>query len=304
MKWLIKALFQKTVSFIPGSTNINYFFQSKVFKNLPRNDNEFLNIIREGILHNNMYEKYNSSKGLSNVKFFEFGAGWDLIIPVLYSCIGVKSQTIVDLYLNVRYDLIEDTLTKIKKYKDEIESICQKKIKVSDTTTINCLDDIEKLFGIRYLAPYDARKTNLPDESFDFISNTATLEHIPYEDLIQIFRECRRILKKNGIISCIIDLKDHYSYFDKSISYYNFLKFSDEAFGKFNSSVFSQNRLRYKDYIGIFKKCNYDIIYEKIDYPDENDIGVLKNLKVNKKFDTNDYISLGIKGIHIILKKK
>jgi SAM-dependent methyltransferase len=303
MKWLIKAAFQKTISYIPGSTNINYFFQSKIFKNLPRNDKEFLDIISEGILHYNMNEKYNCINNLSNVKFFEFGAGWDLIIPVLYSCIGVKSQTIVDVHLNIRYDLIEDTMTKVKKYRDKIESLCQKKIKVYDSIKINNLEDIEKFLGIKYLAPYDARKTNFQDESFDFISNTATLEHIPYEDLIQIFYECHRILKKNGIISCMIDLRDHYSFFDKSISYYNFLKFSEKTFSCFNSSIFSQNRLRYKDYIDIFKKCNYEIVYEKIDLPDDNDINELKNLKINNQFNISDYSKLGVKGIHIVLGK-
>jgi SAM-dependent methyltransferase len=303
MKWFIKAAFQKTISYIPGYTNINYFFQSEVSKNLPRNDQQFFDIINEGILHYKICKKYNRFNNLSDANFFEFGAGWDLIIPILYSCIGVKSQTIVDLYLNVRYDLIEDTLSRIRKDREKIEALCQNKINVYDTIKINSLDDLDRHFGIRYLAPYDARKTNFQDESFDFISNTATLEHIPYEDLIQIFYECHRILKKNGIISCLIDLKDHYSYFDKSISYYNFLKFGENSFKYINSSVFYQNRLRYKDYIEIFKKCNYKIIYEKIDFPDTNDIEILKNLKINKKFDLRDYQNLGVKGIHIVLKK-
>lgn len=41
--------------------------------------------------------------------------------------------------------------------------------------------------------PRDARQTGLPASHFDFVFRTATLEHIPAEDIPAIFRECARL---------------------------------------------------------------------------------------------------------------
>ena len=44
---------------------------------------------------------------------------------------------------------------------------------------IASLEELEARFGIRYLAPRDARATALPAGSVDFVSSTSTLEHVP-----------------------------------------------------------------------------------------------------------------------------
>src|SRR6476619_3422483 len=87
---------------------------------------------------------------------------------------------------------------------------------------ISRLEGLEERFGIRYLAPCDARGTGLPAESIDFVSSTDTCEHIPGTELAEIFRECHRLLRPGGAFSCRIDLQDHYAYFDRSLSKYNF----------------------------------------------------------------------------------
>ena len=47
-----------------------------------------------------------------------------------------------------------------------------------------------------YRAPGYARATGLPADSVDCATNTATLEHIPVEDIAQIFAEMFRVLKR------------------------------------------------------------------------------------------------------------
>ena len=55
---------------------------------------------------------------------------------------------------------------------------------------------------------------SLPAASVDFVSSTNTLEHIPATDIGPILAECRRLLRPDGVVSCRIDMRDHYSYFD------------------------------------------------------------------------------------------
>jgi ubiquinone/menaquinone biosynthesis C-methylase UbiE len=64
--------------------------------------------------------------------------------------------------------------------------------------------------GIRHLAPCDARSTGIPAESVGVVSNTFTLEHIPERDIAAILAESGRLLRA-GIVTCAIDMKDHYS---------------------------------------------------------------------------------------------
>lgn len=227
MNWLVKASMQKSFSYLPKGDEVNYFFQHKVAKNLPVRDEKFYEKVILATKLFDTYLEYCPADEISNCAFYEFGAGWDLIGPLTYHALGVENQTLVDINPNVRLDLVNDSLQKFSAYKSRLEQITGKSFKTVGLSPLASFEDLKSRFGISYISPLDARNTGLPAESFDFISSTNTLEHIPVPDILLILAECRRLLKPGGIISSIIDLQDHYSYFDRSISCYNFLKFSD-----------------------------------------------------------------------------
>ena len=58
--------------------------------------------------------------------------------------------------------------------------------------------DLEN-FGIFYKAPFDARMTKLLDASIDACVSTDTFEHIPKDEILEILKELKRILKPGGI---------------------------------------------------------------------------------------------------------
>ena len=126
---------------------------------------------------------------------------------------------------------------------------------------------MKEYYGIEYIAPLDARKTDLPDCSIDCCTNTFTLEHIPATDIKLIFKELYRIIKPGGIVSCFVDMNDHYAYFDNKINVYNFLSFSSTKWKFINSSVHYQNRLRHPDYHEIYKDCGFKIIHKELKLP-------------------------------------
>ena len=59
-------------------------------------------------------------------------------------------------------------------------------------------------------------------------------------------------LKKNGMISAIIDYSDHYAHTDPAIGLLNFLNYSSDDWKKYNHESHYQNRLRHYEYIDIF----------------------------------------------------
>ena len=126
--------------------------------------------------------------------------------------------------------------------------------------TISSTAEFEPRFGIRYLAPCDARATGLPSESVDFISSTDVCEHIPEPDLAEILRECARLLRPGGLVSFRIDLADHYSYFDRKLSRYHFLRYDDRAWRWVNSPLQYQNRLRVSDDRRLVDGAGFEVV--------------------------------------------
>ena len=75
----------------------------------------------------------------------------------------------------------------------------------------------------------------------------------------EIFTEIKRILKPGGIISAIVDYSDHYAHTDRNIGLLNYLRFTPEAWSKYNHSSHFQNRLRHHDYREMFEDLGFEI---------------------------------------------
>jgi SAM-dependent methyltransferase len=232
-------------------------------------------------------------------KYYEFGAGWDLTTPITFGLLGFE-VICIDKRRLIFNQLIYDTITKFNKNIEQLPF----SIKPMDVIHKQYqLDYLENKFNFNYTAPLDARNTKFNSDYFALATSTATFEHIPEQDLYFILNETYRILKQGGILSLIIDYRDHWSYFDNSISIYNFLTYSDRAWKKYNPSLHYQNRLRHKDYLNIISKTNFKIMEDIAELPSKEEIKILEKLAINNKFKDYSIEELSIKGSLIVLKK-
>jgi len=232
-------------------------------------------------------------------KYYEFGAGWDLITPIAMGLLGFE-VTCIDIRKLIFNQLIFDT---INKFNNNIEQIPFSFEQLDLKRGNYQLDYLKDKFNFNYNAPLDARNTKFNTDYFDLATSTATFEHIPEQDLYLILNETYRILKQGGILSLIIDYRDHWSYFDKKISIYNFLTYSDKEWEKYNFSLHYQNRLRHKDYLAIISKTNFKIVEDSPELPSEGEIKTLENLKIDSKYKDYSIDELSIRGSRIVLKK-
>jgi SAM-dependent methyltransferase len=256
MRWLAKAFLQKSLSALPQGERANYLLQRHVTHSLPGPEAGFRRRFERAARHVDAYAEHGPDRPLGEAVFYEFGAGWDLAVPLSCWALGVERQVIVDVRPNVRAELVSTSIERLGRLASE-------RGLRDPGGAIASAEELEPRFGIRYLAPLDARATGLPVGSVDFVTSTSTLEHIPEGDLVPILAECRRLLRRDGAVSSRIDLSDHFSHFDHSLSPYNFLRYSDRRWSLVNSNLLHQNRLRRPDYVSAFERAGLCVVAEK-----------------------------------------
>jgi SAM-dependent methyltransferase len=117
--------------------------------------------------------------------------------------------------------------------------------------------------GIRFVVG-DAGRTDFQSRQFDQIISNYTFEHIPRATLEEILVEFRRVLSPAGLMTHLIDMSDHYSHFDRSITPYNFLRYPRWRWRWFNNSLQYQNRLRASDYRALHIAAGFEIVEERL----------------------------------------
>jgi len=254
-----------------------------VAHSLPAGESVFRRKFARAMQHLGEYEKHGPGTPPGNAVFYEFGAGWDLAIPLSYACLRVGRQVLVDIRPSARVELVNESLAVFERLWGSLETEADRELRPLGGP-IGSLAELEERLGIAYLAPCDARETGLEGESIDFVSSTDTCEHIPEPDLALIFAECRRLLRPGGAFSCRIDLQDHYAYFDRSLSRYNFLRFSDRGWRLVSSPLHFQNRLRAPDYLRLVREAGLELVSEQPSGPSEEGLVELRSLPLAPKF--------------------
>jgi SAM-dependent methyltransferase len=267
---------------------------------LPSSDEKFAEIFEQAKRHLDALHRH-SATNIEHASFFEFGAGFELGIPLSFQVLGVSSQVVVDIRRLLRIELVNETIRKLKRINGESYPGRSPEAFLDADRSDRWVDLLQQRYGIRYMAPCDARSTGLEQASIDFVTSTNTLEHIPEVDIRLILRECRRLLKDNGLISFIIDYKDHYSYSDRRITAYNFLKYSDSVWCLYSPALHYQNRLRHTDYLRLIREEGFQVLEENLTKPSESDLACLRATSIWEPFrERYDISDLGIRGAHVV----
>jgi len=301
---MYKALLQHVFSNIPFGEHLRYFFQKYVTRSLPATDASFISIVSFAKSHIEAVQQY-YHRPLGEATFYEYGAGWDMIVPLTFYALGVERQILVDIRNLLRIELVNDTIDKHQRI--VLDLAFQRKpdryIGVG-VGWCNFLASLKEYYGIDYRAPCDALHTGLEAGSINCITSTNTLEHIPIQAIQAILRECHRLLRDDGLMSSLIDYQDHYSYFDSGISAYNFLQYSDKVWRFFSPALHYQNRLRHHDYLDLFWEAGFEIIEERLKEGTEADLKVIQQLPLARRFRAYSLPELAVRNALIVVRKR
>jgi len=155
---------------------------------------------------------------------------------------------------------------------------------------------------VSYIAPGDAARTGLADNSVDIYFSYAVLEHVPVQAARDIFMEARRVLKPDGVFYAMIGLHDHYNGFDPRVSKINFLRYPEWLWGVMVQNKISyHNRLRERDFLDMLKECGAvaSVVNSTID---PADLESLKSMKIDRRFERYSFEELATTRTEIIAR--
>lgn len=303
-KWILKAVVQKGISYLPAATKINYFFQKNVTGGVHLSDEYFGLKIGHALDHFRFMREYSPAKQEKCI--LELGTGWYPVIPILFYLTTPGRVISVDIQEWMTRQTQQDTILKFRQWKESgklenfqkhiIPERWKKLMDVGLKPEAYSKEDINSMIGLSPLLA-DARQLSLPDVSVDFICSNNTFEHIPEGILSEILLEFKRVLHPAGLMSHFIDMSDHFAHFDSSISIYNFLKFSKKTWNILDNSIQPQNRLRQRDYLEMYQRAALPVDHEEIR---EGDLRSLEKIRVHPEFSGYTPKELAISHSYII----
>jgi len=286
-KWVLKAVVQKGISYLPGGHKINYLFQKYVTKGVNLSDEYFFDRLSHAREHLDNYEKLIGTASLNNT--LEIGTGWYPVVPISLFLYGANNINTIDISPLLTKESLKIALTRFVNISDNGElnryikvsperlAILKKLYNEYDGLPMN---EILATLKINYVIK-DARATGFADKYFDMVSSNNTFEHIYPSILEGILKEFKRVTKSGGLMSHSIDMSDHFAHFDKAISVFNFLKYSDKQWELIDNSIQPQNRYRINEYKDLYKKLGIPITKETLV---RGSMDALKQLDLDNKY--------------------
>lgn len=302
-KWVLKAVVQKSISYLPGGQKINYLFQKYVTKGVELSDVYFFDRLTHAREHIESYERFCPDAPLNST--LEIGTGWYPVVPISLFLYGANDINTLDISPLLTKEYFKTTLDRFVKIindgalahyiKAKPKRLTELK-RVYDSYASLSLTEILAAFKIKY-AIKDARQTDFSNGSFDLVSSNNTFEHIYPSILEGILKEFKRVVKKGGLMSHSIDMSDHFAHFDKAISVFNFLKYSNKQWQLIDNSIQPQSRLRINEYRDMYKKLGIPITMETVV---RGDVEVLKKLELDEKYAGEPIEEVSVIHCHLV----
>jgi hypothetical protein len=266
--WLLKAGAQGAISILPWRRRLNRLFQERLTGNVRLTARRFESKVAQAERHLRHYAAAKPDSPIPRTAL-ELGTGWHPIVPIALALSGVERVVSFDvdpltdndhtraaLGLFASY-LERDRLTEILLGVQPLRArrLLHECLQGGDARTLLAPLGIE-------LAVTDARRSGLAPASIDFFVSNNTMEHIPPDTLRALLTEFRRLAAPGAVMDHFIDMRDHYSSFDRSISRLNFLRFPAPVWRLFNNRLHYQNRLRVSDYRALVEAAGFTIVAE------------------------------------------
>ena len=239
LPWWSKIVAKVILSRLP----VNHHFWQKIglFRHGHMDQSEYA----VGVVNNHL-RRSGIDKNLTDKLVLELGPG-DTVASALIASVYGGETILVDSghYAAKNLDI----------YHALVSHLTAQGFDVPDVAKATSIADVLKICNACYLTDGLTSLQTIKTESVDLIFSQAVLEHIHKNIFSETMRECRRIIKKNGIASHRIDLKDHLG------GGLNHLRFSQRLWESslFINSGFYTNRINYSDMLSLMAASGFEV---------------------------------------------
>jgi hypothetical protein len=90
---------------------------------------------------------------------------------------------------------------------------------------------------------------------------------------------------------------------DRRLSPYNFLRFDTRRWRLLDSPLNFQNRLRYPDYLELFRAAGFEVVEKRAVEPSAQDLAILRSLDLAEPFSSRYTLEeLGVKQLRLVVR--
>lgn len=268
-KWILKAVVQKGISFLPMKHRINYLFQKHVTKGVQLSDAYLSDRLGHFRQHFSFHQRY-AEPGMGQPVVLELGTGWYPVVPLCFFLCGAAHIHTIDISRLTDREKLRTTIARLLDWIDAGKPDADIRPDIQRLKALRALhdeidrlglDEIFKRLHITYWVA-DARHLPMPPQSVDFIVSNNTFEHVYPGILADILRAFRRVLRPGGVMCHFIDMSDHFAHLDHSITIYNFLRFSARTWQWIDNDIQPQNRWRITHYRALYAELGWPVTDE------------------------------------------
>ncbi len=234
-------------------------------------------------------------------RLLEIGTGW------LH-----RESTVLRLFYDVEITLFDvwdnRQLAAYQHYFRQFEQVMDKELRLDPIQSqrahtllkgiqaAQSFDEIYELLNFRYVVDPTGSLEQFSNETFSLIFSCSVLEHVEREILPGFIQDYFRLLKHGGHSIDLIDLQDHLSYYDSSVSYKNYLRYSDSVWRRYFQNVVQYfNRVQRSEWLNFYGKAGFVLAGEECS---NGELGSIKIDESYKHLDQQDLRCLTTWAIH------
>ncbi len=230
---------------------------------------------------------------LNGRNILEIGSGWMPIMPYFFKYFG-NCDKVYSYDINQHYSKIY--INELNQY---YKSEFGKYVEVVKDQKYSLPDFVE------YFPNQNVITAELP-KKVDVVFSRFVLEHVTPQDMLEMHKRFASEYDENTLILHLISPSDHRAYSDKSLSHYDFLKYSRKEWDKIQTKFDYHNRMRLPQFLEIFIKAGMEVLhleYDKVD-KDSEKYRKFKALNLHNDFVKFSEEEILAGSINVLLRKK
>jgi hypothetical protein len=289
--WLLKAAVQRFISGLPNPHYWNELFQTRITHSLRLTSEEFERKLGQCRIHLQHLRRYNPSS-TNGFSALELGTGWFPVVPVGLFLSGAREVWTWDITPHVslsRLKAVLEQFTEVRRTGElsrHLPGLVPERLKhlrkvAADHAKWANVNEAFQHLAIHYVIG-DAKHTALPDGSVDLLTSVSVLEYISMQALVELYREFRRIAAQHAVMSHWILFADQYAFFDRRITPFNYLRYSDQVWRWLSSPMIPLSRLRITDHRLAMRNGSFRIVDEEVEI--RGDPEVLARIRLAPRF--------------------